>query len=760
MTDPFEGLEIVEDAEEGVKAEGTDPFEGLEIVDEPDAPPADSPLNKPITEPAEPGTENIVAGNSPEARESQLRQENERLKAQLAAQPAPEPSVWDRFTGAVDSASKSKVGDFFRGVGRGVLSDWADEAAAALVPEVDDDTGIPRTYAEGSADEAMLAHQRKEQQEAQERSPALTGVGRFTGAAAQGILTAPAMPAAVGLRGAMAANAAQGLAMGAAQAAGAAEEDKAQAALEGGAWGAVLGGAAPAVMHGIGAVAKPAARKIAEHARSFANRNRAAASGAYGAELAKLAERHGPEFVEELGENIERLGLHERQGAMASPWVSTAAGAGLGGAYGLYTSDEAELGDRLMDAGMYAVAGGLLGRAAKGLPSTPTVYRDNAMRVAGELGDQLNTSIAEATEQGVSFPKEELLARMSRIARQNTDLMTDEGMASRAHARKLMERVGRKFDEHVTPAQLQKLKKLYEKRGGFKPDKNLPAGEAERRLMYRALASAPRTALRESIEGLPATAEREAVQGLALPETAEAFSRARQDFGIAKTVKNLARKRVAQEQGNQILSLPTAAASPGGVVPAATFEGLKRIGRDVLADVGRGVQRSAEHIAGMGPRAAPEALEELAEVPATGLRAVMDRVDDAAADAARPLAPGIAAGYGAGRLATPPYGMAAAADDDAQYEPPPPTPAMEQQAREQRTPPSSLRDAVEAALNRNDAAAIFGPNAEKFSNALIAEDPNAIDDLIKSMSLPGGDAYFRTQTFPALQRIAAEGQRP
>lgn len=110
----------------------------------------------------------------------------------------------DRAAGFGRSAGSyvaETAADTVRGVGRGLTFDAMAPAAAlgASMAPVDDGTGIPRQYAAGSAEADIARQYRREDSEAQRRSPIATGVGRGLGTAAvMAPLAAAAVPAASG----------------------------------------------------------------------------------------------------------------------------------------------------------------------------------------------------------------------------------------------------------------------------------------------------------------------------------------------------------------------------------------------------------------------------------------------------------------------------------------------------------------------------------------------------------------------------------
>jgi hypothetical protein len=283
-----------------------------------------------------------------------------------------------------------------------------------------------------------------------------------------------------------------------------------------------------------------------------AARMRAGASGAYGAEVDKVAKQMKlpPEAaMVKLGNEIERLGIHKRPGGAA-------------------------------------------------LPSTPNVYADNAARVQSKAGREISTTLAEAGEQGVSYPKEDVVARLARLAsRAGKDTDADSSRA-RTLAR-LASKVEDKPGESLSPQQLWALKKKYEKAGGYRGDRNAPMGTAVKAEAHRDAAGIPRRALHEvmreqSYQGAPINA----LGGDRDFGTAQRFAQAMEDYGPASTVKNLADKRVAHGMGNN--PVPLTAGAQGGIAGAA-IHGVNTVGRDV----GANALRSLEAVARTGAIAPP-----------------------------------------------------------------------------------------------------------------------------------------------------------
>lgn len=439
-------------------------------------------------------------------------------RPQPAAEPAaPEPSFWQK--------AAQGLSDMARGAGQGATYGFQEEIVSRMVPEASDDTGIPRTYGEGDAQRSMQSQMRRDYAEAEERSPIATAVGQGVGMLPSAIATGAAGGAARTAAGAIAREAAIGGATGAVSGAGFSEgesagevlDDATESALE----GAILGGSFAGGARALATGAPGAAQWLG----SAADRMRARASGAYGGEMSKLVQEHGDEFVEQLGQFIERHGIHKR----GPGWR------------------------RL-------------------IPSTPAVYRDNAAALRKQLGEEIGVALDDAVEQGVSYPKEDIVASIRGKA-SRVSPATAETARSKRMLQDLANRVERTYGDTLDPRELHDLKSLYEEMGGYSAGKNVPSGQGVRAKAYRDVANVPRRALSESMGEQ------------ALDETAQQFAQANKGFGMARTVENLARKRAAQEAGNQVISLP--AAATGDVVGGTTLEGMKRIGSDVLADTMR-----------------------------------------------------------------------------------------------------------------------------------------------------------------------------
>lgn len=667
--------------------------------DEPDPrgpPPWADPQDAPAAEPAEDGAPGkVVNVTGPDGGPIQIEGEV----------PPPEPK-------SAMQALAETARDSARGLGQGFTMRWGDEGAAALaeaapsegsgldalarrglnafgagLPAADPEAAaIPKTYAAGSRYADLRDNERANNAAASERSPLAYTVGEAAGAIPGAIASAPAGGGALSAR--IAANMAAGGLYGGISGAGGSTADNAAGvatdALTGAEVGAALGGG----VTGVAAKVAPSADRAALALGRLASRARAGASGAYGGELARLTEKHGPQYAEQLGENIERMGLHKRPSPGASTVVGGAGGAALGGAGGAAQSWLSG-GDPYEGAKRGAKYGAALGALA-GRASTPGVYRANAEAARKRLSGEIGQSIEDATAQGVSFPKSDVIAGM-RAKLRTLPKSTPEHRAVRDQLRGLMRDVHEQYAEHMTPKQLQALKKSYEEIGGFKPTQNMPAGDARTAQMYRKAARVPRQALEDSINEQ------------ALPETSAQFANARQDFGTARTVENMARKREAQELGNQQLSL--AAAATGDPIGAMSVEGMKRVGKDSLADLARAGSRQARNVA-----TAANAIQGAPVGQASGFAGSTARVPQASPAMAQPKSAeqrSEAAGKGTGYR---------------------------------------LESAVRDAMARNPQA--LGPYSQRVQEALAKEDdPNALSALLFQLSQ---DETFRTQYQPAL----------
>ncbi len=181
--------------------------------------------------------------------------------------------------------------DLGHGAAKGATLGWGDEIASSDLPAFDDGTGIPRTYAEGSAQESMQAGMRANDDQAQARSPVAFGIGEAGGSAVTTAplmaLAAPAGAASVATGGLartvapsllrrVATNAVTGGVTTAATAAGYADDgDRLEAAKHGATVGAGLAGgltALPAVGAWLRGTPSAVKRKVGEVAQAHADK--------------------------------------------------------------------------------------------------------------------------------------------------------------------------------------------------------------------------------------------------------------------------------------------------------------------------------------------------------------------------------------------------------------------------------------------------------------------------------------------------------
>lgn len=411
-------------------------------------------------------------------------------------------------------------------------------------------------------------------------APLAAGGRLALGAGGAALRAAPSIGEAAG------ANMAQAFPVGALTGAGASEGETPLEIAEDAATGGNVAAIGAGGLTGMVGAAARGAPALANKARAAADRWRAAATGMFGDEADKLTRMYGPEYLESLGAHIERMGLNKKPGGAVGPIAMPVAGGVIGAGYGAATSDDDTLEGRAMNALKYG-AGGAAAGMALGRVSTPRVYAENAARATKQLGAQIGAIIDDASAQGASFSKKELAHRMRQVLR-TYDTNTDEGIALRAKVRGLIERVNDKYGDTMTPRELQDLKRSYLKKetGGFTPTSNTPQSDTSKAEMYRKVAKVPNRAVMETIAELPRKPQSPDMS------TFGKLQQAKRDYRVAKTVENAANRRVGREAGNQPLSLLSA--STGSVPGAIAAEITKRGGRDIGADVLRGVQRVAE----------------------------------------------------------------------------------------------------------------------------------------------------------------------
>lgn len=464
---------------------------------------------------------------------------------------------------AVDTA-----GDLARGIGRGVTFDAMAPASAAIEEglesfRTDDGTGIPKIYSAGSRQQSTAQANRAADARGQARSPAATAIG-------QGLGMAPAAVASTALTGPAGLVAAP-VAMGLLSRSGASDAPDAEQ------WAgetfdpkavltdATIGAALPVGARALGA----GAPTVAAGARKLGYKSRAGASGAYGGELAKL-EKETPGFAQKFGEYLEKNKIGDRPGGRTRTGGALTGGVG-GALYGAAISEDESMSGRAENAAKYGLGGAAIGAAAKlPVPSTPAVYAENATRLRATLGNAIDETIAEATEQGVQVSRASLLARLRGVRSSIPNNTTDEG-ALRQRVQAEINKARENYGDTVSPSELHSLKLSYRKAAGFDPKKTYTDSDSAMKQQFRKMGTKTSDLLKSSI-----------VEMAEQTETAPRFAQATADYGMASTAARLGTKRVAQEAGNQGVSLP--AAATGSAAAGAAMEGVKRVGKDVMAD--------------------------------------------------------------------------------------------------------------------------------------------------------------------------------
>ena len=470
--------------------------------------------------------------------------------------------------------------DLVRGVGRGVTFDAMAPASAALTPTVDDGTGIPREYAAGSPDADLTQQRRREDAEAQARSPLATAAGRGLGTAA---VLAPAAAAAIPAAGGAAATTGLGtvaqaalpaVAAGALARGGAAMDpnrsfgdwmgevaDPNAVALD-----ATIGAGVPAV----GGLVAEGATAAAPVLRGAANRTRAAASGAYGGELKKLREAKGPQAADELGDAIERTGI----------------------------------------------------RPSGFVPKSARSYMEGSERVREELGDTIGQSLTQFDDLNVRTPRADVESGLLGKARALNQGVTDDAATGARTVGRVLDRTRARYGDELKPTELHALKRETERAGGFKP--GTVRGPRD---------TAKAEANQDAADVFRSELDRAVTEQVDIPELTGPYRAAMRDYGHADDANTLASKRVDHELGNQIFSLPTimggitgagAGAAGGSMTSGLVGAGLgaggvalsKLYGKDIAANTLRGLQHGAEvtaDAAGIMRPAAPAATSGFAD---------------------------------------------------------------------------------------------------------------------------------------------------
>jgi hypothetical protein len=435
---------------------------------------------------------------------------------------------------------------------------------------------------------------------------------------------------------------------------------------------ALLGLAAPNVsrkaleaLADSGAGAAPVGAGLVRDIGKKAARLRAGAAGGYGAEVDKLAKAAGKppdEVMEQLGNNVERLNIHKRRGLF------------------------------------------------KFLPSTPGVYAKNAERVVERVGPEVDATLREAGDQGVTIPREDITKPLRGKARA-ISVDTDEDAAKVRAFRKMANRVENKDPELLSPRRVFDLKKKYERAGGYRGDRNAPLSLQAKAAANREAAGVPRAALYQAMREQAYRGTPVNKLGPGETGTLQRFEGAMQDYGPANTVKILAHKRMAHGMGNNPVPL---SASHGGLT-GLLIHGANTMGRDIGANALRGV----EQIARTAPVAPPLAF---------------------------PAAAGALLGTGA---AAPPQRPQVPPQAPAPAQQPSPMPSAPLRNSNNAAPPDNglhLPEKLREAVRSNPGA--LGPQASSLQSAFSTGDEGEIAAAIqKAME----DPDFRTRVLPSLQ---------
>jgi hypothetical protein len=504
--------------------------------------------------------------------------------------------------------------DFMRGLGQGVTLRMGDELSGNLEGALDYAFGddMPRATGRGFDAPVMTASQRfdavtnaaiernrKDNKQSQERSPYRYGAGEVVGAGSVATLTAPVAAAGTPWAAMVAPNAVQGAALGYLTGYGGSEGDSRLSDATVGAGAGALGGAAgTAIGAGMGAMATRAGqgvddavnavkesapvRAVRDYAGNLADRSRAAATGAYGAQLKQLSKDEGFDFVDrDLGQAVERMFPPER-GMLGLPKARTA-------------RDYAEVARPKQEELGRTIGNTLREMDTQGV-SAP-VIRDPINEERAVL-DSLDDEIVKYSDP-MRLGDDDAVMRKALTGMRDKTLRAIEPSVDRSLGVEM---------PRLSATQLATMKRSLESSGyATEATKGLPAGV--QREANRVAATGPREALRE------------AAKSKAKPGTYAEWDQANRDFPIAKMIAELSEGRAAQEQGNQIVSLPgaiaTAAGGPAAAVPVAGWEMAKRYGADASANALRGVQRSLTPVAreAVDPAPAMSMAAERAAVP-------------------------------------------------------------------------------------------------------------------------------------------------
>jgi len=236
-------------------------------------------------------------------------------------------------------------------------------------------------------------------------------------------------------------------------------------------------------------------------------------------------------------------------------------------------------------------------RGATPLPQGWQTYADNAAQLVDDAGREIGELSQRATQEGVTIDMRpiagallEEAAEMQKLPVPQAHKVAEELLEGAA----LLERQG--SADYATAHALRRfLDDL-----AWKEERALNSAVAER---SRGLADRVRGAMAEAAEQHS-------------PELAQAIQGANRKYEAGMFAAQAGRNRLAQEAGNQVVSLPamiagaggaSAGGGPGGMGGVMLAEGMKRRGNAAMAGSARTVQRAAEAVADRAPTvAAPE----------------------------------------------------------------------------------------------------------------------------------------------------------
>lgn len=337
-------------------------------------------------------------------------------------------------------------------------------------------------------------------------------------------------------------------------------------AAQGGAFGKVLdkGGQM------LGGAMDWAKNTLAPEMRSKANINRVASTGLYGADMAAMEANKGEQFIQDLGEDIERYGLHKGEGAFGF------------------------------------------------LPQSAETYGRNAAKLRAEGGQQMG-----AAEDAINAQVEPPMIDYSPAANDMMDAADDvrnishpdapaEAAAREGFANQLYSNgADRTFEQALADRRYYDQQINWQGRGGYKG-----AGLDEQ--MTREAAGNVRGSIRQGLDD-------SVDAGNTAPELRDDWVAGKDKYAVGAAVADPAIARKYREYGNQPLSLGALAASSGDLATAAVAQGVKYRGRPALAGFQRNVQHGAE---AFGDSAALENLSGGMQGPAAGAMSGMAAADD------------------------------------------------------------------------------------------------------------------------------------